>query len=128
MSTKKRMLNLDQRCWYKMKNKLLYGETGGIRVGHSYWFSSNYTWPFAKLRVYKNKIVIKYRFSNLELRKKDITFIEKYQGLLGFFGRGIRIYHNKTKLPKFIVFWSFNPDNTLNEFRKRGYNLIKSKK
>jgi len=110
-----------------MKNKRLYEETGGIRVGHSYWFSSNYTWPFAKLRIYKDKVIIDYRFSKLFFNRKEIIGLEKYKSLFSFLGAaGIRIQHKKSKSPKFIIFWSLSPDNTLNEFKKRGYKIIKN--
>ncbi len=111
------------------KNKSLFKEIGGIRIGNSYWISSNYTWTLAKLKVHKDKIIINYRFNKLIFNKNEIIGLKKYKSLFGFLGAaGIRIYHKKSKAPKFIVFWSLYPDKTINELKKRGYNLMKNEK
>ncbi len=107
------------------KNLALFEETGGIRFGESYWFSANYTFPFAKIRIFKEKIILTWgESSKIEFRKDEIQYLEKYKGILGgILGKGVRICHKKSRTWKFIIFWSFSVDNLLSKLKNAGYEL-----
>ena len=109
------------------KGKPIFEEKGSIRVGNSYWLSSNIVWPGTKIEVFKEKLVLYYLSSTIELKKSDIKYVEKYKG---FFSEGVRIYHNKKEAPSFIVFWLFYPEGIINKMKKMGYKIkpIKKKK
>ena len=89
-------------------SQLIYQEFGGIRKGQSFWFAMNVTLPLAKIEIFHEKIIIKYLFFiKIKFLKEEISYIEKFQGILGPLGRGIRIFHQKSSESQFIVFWSF---------------------
>ena len=100
--------------------KKIYEEKGGIRFGDSFWLSSNYSWPFANIEIFKDKIILSWGYSKIVYNKKDIRYIEKYRGL---FSKGIRIKYNKKKNWKFIIFWSPSVDNLLSKLKKGGYKI-----
>src|SRR3989344_5161004 len=104
------------------KNEV-YREIGGIRIGDSYWISSNATWPFAKLKVNRENLIINSPFSELKFKRANVKFIEKYQGPLWFLGKGIKINHNKLRTSKFIIFWSYNVDNLIQKLKFLGYKI-----
>ena len=106
-----------------MKNKLLYSEVGGLKEGLSYWWAINQTYPFAKIKIFNEKIIIDSKLSKREYSRSKIECIEKYQGILGILGRGIRIRHKIKKAPPFIIFWSFKVDNLIKELKKAGYKM-----
>lgn len=103
----------------KDKIKNIYQENGGIRIGDSYWFSLNYTWPLASISVSKKNILLAYNSSKIEFKKKEVKYIEKYRGL---FSKGIRIYHKRKNNP-FIVFWSYSVDDLIQKLRDVGYKV-----
>ena len=104
----------------KRKNDFLFEVTGGIRIGDSYWGSSNVTWPLAKIKIFKRKIILNSILSKIELKKTEIKYIERYKGL---FSSGIRIHHKKPKSPSFIIFWSLSTDKLLKKIKNSGYKI-----
>jgi hypothetical protein len=103
----------------KEENKASYKERGGLRIGSSYWFSSNYTWPFAKISASKEKLILTCLLNSIELKRDEVLYIERYKG---FFSQGIRIYHKKIKHP-FIIFWSLSVNNLINKLKDKGYKI-----
>src|SRR3989344_3282117 len=106
-----------------MKSKLSFKTRGGIRLGKSYWNSSNTTWPFAKIEIFKEKLIINSIFHKIDFNKREITYIEEYQGLLDSCGRGIRIHHKKVGIYPFIIFWHSSPEKILNILKNLGYKI-----
>ena len=106
--------------------KPIYQERGGLRKGKSFCLALNITWPLVKIEVFNEKIIIKYPFqSKIKISKKEIKSIKKFQGILGPFGKGIRILHYKNSLDPFLVFWSFSRNKLLNKLEKEGYPIKK---
>ena len=106
-------------------SKILYEEIGGLRKGQNFWLAGNTTWPFAKIEIYEDKIIITHLFSRkLEFQKHEINYIEKYRGFLPF-SKGIRIDHNKAGMSPFILFWSFSVNRLISKITERGI-IIKS--
>ena len=99
-------------------DKLLYEERGGSRLGKNFWlglerlFSINSTWPKAKIEIHNNYINLKTWSYPIKFRKNEIDSICIYKGL---FGKGIQIKHNIKGEYPFVVFWSWNVKNLLNE-------------
>jgi len=106
----------------KMKKENIYEETGGIRIGDSFWWAMNYSGPPVKLSIYKEKVIIVYGFSKIEFKKSEIVSVGKVRGI---FSKGVRIYHKRNKNP-FVIFWTFSVDNLIKEFEKRGYKINKN--
>ena len=77
---------------------------GGLHAGASYYNAINATWPFAKLRIEKESIVISSPIGNPKFARAQITKLSKYSG---FFSKGLKIDHSANQ-PPFIVFWSFD--------------------
>jgi len=78
---------------------------GGLRVGASKWNALNATWPFAKLRIENESIIISSLFGNPRFPRSQITKLSEYSG--GFFSKGIQIEHTANQ-PPFVVFWTFD--------------------
>ena len=105
-------------------NQLIYQKFGGIRKGQSFWFAVNATWPLAKIEIFHEEIIIKYLlFKKIKFLKEEIDYIEKFQGVLGPFGRGIRIFHNKNSESPFIVFWSFSVKKLIDKLKEANYKI-----
>jgi len=97
---------------------LLHKELGGLHVGKSEFFRSRMTWPFAKIEIYHDKIVINYLFFfNIEIMKHHIDSIEKYVRL----NTGVMIKHHNQEKSPFIVFYSLLPDELFKKLKEAGY-------
>ncbi len=108
----------------KNEARKLYEEKGGLRLGKSYWVSSNFTWPYADINIFRNRIVIDHVFGKIEFKKGEIENIEKCNGMLGgILGKGVRVFHKKRKFYPFVVFWSLNVDNLIKELKRAGYKV-----
>jgi len=71
---------------------------GGARIG---WF--NATWPFARLTVSADRVVLSC-FRTLHFTAHDIESFQNY-GSIPWVWYGIRIRHRRSDLPNKIVFW-----------------------
>lgn len=102
------------------ESKPLFVVSGGMRKGKSYWLSSNYTWPLTKLEIFKNEIILITPLTKMHLKKSELDHFKRYKGL---FSKGVQIFHKKTNLDKFIVFWCSNPEKLLRELKEAGYEV-----
>ncbi len=93
--------------------------TGGLRVGDSYWNSSNFTWPLATLRFFDDQIKITGVFGDIRLMRDQITNVSEYRGLIS---DGIQIKHTSPNQQPFIVFW-IKPDAVNDAFHQFGFEL-----
>ena len=83
--------------------------TGGARIG-----MSNATWPFATLKVTKDKLDLNATIlGNLVFRPEDIISIEPYPGMMS---GGIKINHRVSNYKDKVIFWTFkNPNSIINQ-------------
>jgi hypothetical protein len=81
-------------------------ETGGARIG-----LANATWPFATLKVTKQKLELNASIiGKLVFRPNDIISIVPQNGLLS---KGLRIIHKVPTYKKNVIFWTFGSPNEL---------------
>jgi hypothetical protein len=90
-------------------------ETGGARIG-----IANATWPFATLRVTKDKLELNASvIGNLVFAPNDIVSIVPQDGS---FGKGLRIIHKVPTYKDNVFFWTFkNPNELLKRIEKTGF-------
>ena len=75
--------------------------TGGARMG-----LFNATWPFAKLIVSADKLVLSVLFlGNYDFCPHDVIWLEQY-GLIPLLQSGLRIVHSRSDYPPLVVFWT----------------------
>lgn len=92
-------------------------KTGGARIG-----MMNATWPFATLKVNKNKLELNATIlGNLVFTPRDIISIEAY-GLIPVIGQGIKINHKVNSYNSKVIFWTMgNPKNLINKIEQIGF-------
>lgn len=91
--------------------------TGGARVGRA-----NATFPFATLKVNKNRLEINASIvGNLVFQRSDITSIEPYISI-PFIGQGIKINHTVSSYKEKVVFWTFkDPKSIIMQIKETGF-------
>ena len=91
--------------------------TGGARIG-----IANATWPFATLKVNKNRLDLNTGIiGNLSFSPRDIISIEPYF-MIPIIGQGIKINHRVSKYSKKVIFWTFkNPNDVINQIKQTGF-------
>lgn len=62
-----------------------YRETGGLRWGHSFYYATNLSWPFATIDISPERITLTAKFfwlinRSFEFEKSDIRAIRKMRG------------------------------------------------
>lgn len=93
----------------KVEN-LIYRETCGAKVNNL-----NLTWPFVRLAIYNDFIMISY-FKKILLNINDIIEIKKVRNIIS---EGLQLIHNSKDLPKSITIWSLNPNEVYKVLNKR---------
>ncbi|PKQ45184.1 hypothetical protein [Confluentibacter flavum] len=91
--------------------------TGGARIG-----MANATWPFATLKVSKDKLELNASIAgNLVFQPKDIISIETYTQI-PLLGQGIKINHRIANYNRKVIFWTFKDPSTLvNQIKQTGF-------
>jgi len=79
----------------------IYSEICGGFIGFS-----NSTYPFVKISMYDEFLVIKKLFNTVVLNYSDITDVSI--GQLTMIRHGVKITHNRSDIPERIFIWSFN--------------------
>ncbi len=106
-----------------------FSQTGGARVGRTYLFAMNATWPMAKLS--GNRDALRLRCPKATILPPDRTLVfprdrirrlSIYRGLLPF-SIGLRIEHSDGSLPAFVVFWTFNFEKLRSDLLRLGYDV-----
>lgn len=88
---------------------------GGARIG---WV--NASWPFAKLAVSANRLVLA-SLGTYEFNPSQVVSLEPY-GSIPLLASGIRINHNRADYPEKIIFWCMgNRDRVLTELGQNGF-------
>jgi hypothetical protein len=91
---------------------------GGARID-----SANATWPFAKLSVSREQLVLQvFILGTYVFKQDDVLRIEPY-GIIPIAGKGVRIHHRVAHYPKKIVFWYLcvNPQPIVDSLRAFGF-------
>ena len=89
--------------------------TGGARIG-----MANATWPFASLKVSKDRLDLNTGIvGNLTFKPNDIISIEPYSG---FLSSGLKINHKVSKYKGKVIFWTFkNPNEIIRQIQQTGF-------
>jgi hypothetical protein len=96
-------------------------------MGHSFWFASNATWPFAFLEASPDSISITLSFfgvfkKKFEFAKSEIRSVKRKKGILPF-NTGIIVEHQKQEYPPFILFWTFVYPKLAAELSRLGFTI-----
>lgn len=91
--------------------------TGGARIG-----MANATWPFASLKVTKDRLDLNATIvGNLVFKPEDIISIEPYY-MIPIIGQGIKINHRIPNYKKEVIFWTFkDPYNVIRQIKQTGF-------
>lgn len=91
--------------------------TGGARIG-----MANATWPFATLKVNKDKLELDVSIvGNFVFQPSNIISIEAYT-LIPIIAQGIKINHNVESYKEKVIFWTLkNPQTVINQIRQTGF-------
>lgn len=94
--------------------KSLYKEiSGGLRAG-----LYNVTFPFAKLKISSNDIIIIAPCLNtIQLSAAQVIKLDRYKSILG---KGYAIYHNAIEYPTPLIFWG-NPNKIEQIIKEVGF-------
>jgi hypothetical protein len=87
----------------------LFTQRGGARRG-----SANYTWPFERLTILKDGLIL----SGTKIPKENIEKLSIYNGI---FTAGLRIDRKSNK--ELLVFWTLNFRALKDALLKAGYSL-----
>lgn len=89
--------------------------TGGARIG-----MANVTWPFASLKVCKDRLDLNTGIvGNLTFKPNDIISIEPYSV---FLSSGLKISHKVPKYKDKVIFWTFkNPNEIIRQIKQTGF-------
>ncbi|SRR6266542_1327047 len=102
-----------------------FTQTGGIRYGSSFWFSVNFTAPFACLRVSKDAIILS--VSIFRLWQRTFTFqrsaIRQLRWKRGLFSLGLQIEHTVGEYPPLVLFWVRDRKALADSLRGFGYEI-----
>lgn len=95
---------------------------GGIRFGKSYWKAANATWPFTRLTIEPDALVLSTAFfKTFRLEKAPIKRLSKYSGFIPFVSTALRIEHTVAEYPSFMLFWTFSPESVKSALIQNGY-------
>lgn len=99
------------------KNMEKFELTGGARIG-----MANATWPFATLKVSKDKLEVNASIiGKLVFTPNDIVSIKPYTGLT-LVGKGIKINHRVANYSNEVIFWTFkNPSVVIHQITRTGF-------
>ncbi len=103
-----------------------YKETGGLRWGQSLWRGLNVSWPFATLRASRDDLRIEMSFLKMwrhafQFARSDIRALRKTSGV---FSVGLRVEHDRTDCPPFILFWTFRYLTLKARLEQLGYEVL----
>jgi hypothetical protein len=88
---------------------LIFTQRGGARRG-----GANYTWPFERLSVYEDELIL----SETKISKENIEKLSKHNGI---FSSGLRIDRKSNN--ELLIFWTFNFRALKNALEKAGYTV-----
>src|SRR6185503_8725488 len=93
-----------------------YTETGGARIGRSYWLALHASYPLATLTVTADFIELQVKglglFTRGNIRRFPRSSIVRLTRKRGLFSQGLRIEHSLANTEPYMLFWSFNIEKT----------------
>ena len=98
----------------------VFTQTGGARIGRSFWLSMNASVPFAKLQVTENEITLNSMGKKYSFGRNQIEALSIYSGAIS---SGLQIHHLNAKYPKFIVYWTLDLPSLKTHLSEFGYEL-----
>ena len=98
----------------------VFSQKGGVRLD-----VFNLTWPFAKIIVNSESIIIQAFWKKYLLKKNEISNLRKYSGI---FSKGLLIEHKRKDYPHHMVFWTLNLQRLKNAIEDLGYSIGESVK
>ena len=99
-------------------------QKGGARVGQGFWWSVNWTWPFATLEVDVQGLTVHIPTADLLIPRANVrrvTLIGPEWAPPGF--HGIVVEHDLERVPPYVLFWSFDRPNLIEALRVCGYEV-----
>lgn len=101
-------------------------QTGGARLGRSFWWSINWTWPFATLEVDPEVLTLRVPGAVHKLPRANIRTVALWGpdwAPPGF--SGIVVGHDLSHLPPYVLFWSFGRRALLGALEAAGYPIFR---
>jgi hypothetical protein len=98
----------------------VFTQVGGYRVGRSALLSFNASWPFGSVELRSGQLALHTITRRLIFPVAAVTSVSTYYGM---FSVGVRIEHTIADYPRFIVFWTFNPDELVRRLKGAGYPI-----
>jgi len=99
-------------------------ETGGFRVGRNAWLAFNGSWPFGKLQIHRDRLILEALWQTYTFPRPSIVALSVYSG---FFSRGLRIQHSIPAYPSFVVFWSYHMSRVQQRLTEAGFRVDDAK-
>jgi hypothetical protein len=93
-------------------------ETSGFCVGRNWLLALNGTWPFGRLEIHSDRLVLNTLFRRYTFSRDSIISLSIFSWL---FSRGLRIEHSISGYPPFVVFWSFHSHGSAAGCPKQGF-------
>jgi len=92
-----------------------YVETGGLRWGQAFGQAANVSWPFARIRVSRERVHLTMKFWKIwnltfDLEKSELQAIRKRHGL---FSVGVQFEHRKGDYPPLPVILDLQREDAL---------------
>ena len=100
----------------------IYEQRGGVWIGHSFGESFKASWPFGKLEIYTDKIILSVLGKKEEILLQDISIIKK-RLYVPMFVWGIQIKRKNSEGRSFLFFWSFTVGNIIKTVQKLGISI-----
>jgi hypothetical protein len=96
----------------------VFTQRGGARLD-----SFNATWPFAKLSVTSDTLILDVLFAHYEFPRRTVEALRPYRG---FGGLGLIIEHTVVDLtiPWLVIFWTFNYRALEEALAQAGYPVL----
>lgn len=99
-----------------MSNTVIHSERGGVRYGlEPFSDQMNWTYPFARLTISNNDLMITYPFRKMVCFKRDEVSFENHHN---YMGRGVRFLHQNENIPIVFIFWSLDTTHLLDILKK----------
>jgi hypothetical protein len=88
---------------------------GGARIG-----MFNASWPFARLTLTKDSVLLKVFATEYRLKREEICRFEFFRG---WFSSGVMLVHTNSTLDSHVVFWSLSPQEVLSASQELGFEI-----
>ena len=98
----------------------VFTQQGGYRVGRSALLSFNASWPFGSIEVRSGQLALHCITRTLDFPVSKVTSASIYYGL---FSVGVRVEHTIANYPRFVVFWTRDPDELMRRLKDAGYPI-----